>query len=343
MKSGLVYIKPKSSQIKILVSVASYWTPGRPLEHLFRLLDEYDKSFSAGYNVHVCIDTNSVELSDILSTRRPGQSTREVKVWSIEELGNNPEYLPRMHRPYWEELMNEFDFFVFTEDDILFSREAFDIYVDRRHLLQSKGWSFGWVRVEPWGVNNKTMVAIDILESRADMIVFETPGGHLWSEPWSPYSAHYVLDQDELRGMINDSSNVWSTGFPAIDNRENIALGYNYKFSGSQESNPFGARGWQSRALVPISSDCTVEHPGGIVRHLPSKYAKSTSLVTNNDCIEGGPRRWGLGSKWGPDSFFGSGINLDCRYGRIPLTRVFLCDKIKPIPLPLWPEGAKLS
>jgi len=169
------------------------------------------------------------------------------------------------------------------------------------------------------------------------MTIFETPDGHLWSEPWSPYTAHYVLDRDELRNMIEDSSNVWTTGFPAIDKRANIAMGYNYKFSGNQMSNPFGAKGWQSRALVPISRDCKVELPGGIVRHMPSKYAKSTKLITNNDCIEGGPQRWGPGSKWN------SGNNLDCKWGQIPLNRVFLCssDDVHPINLPLWPEGAK--
>ena len=338
-----IFTNPRSTHFKIIVSVAAYWTPGRPLEYLFRLLDEYEKSFASIYNVHVCVDTNSEELSSILSNRGPAQSTREVHVWSLEELEGNPENLPRMHRQYWEERKNEFDFFIFTEDDILFSLEAFNMYIANRQALQDKGWTFGFIRVETWGVDNETLVALDTIESRADMAIFETPDGHLWAEPWSPYTAHFVLDQNQIRKMINDSSKVYSLGFPAIDNREKIAMGYNYKFSGSQNSNPFGARGWQSRALVPISRDCKVEQSGGIVRHLPSKYAKSTKIITNNDCIEGGPKRWGLGSKWGPDSLFGSGSNLDCGYGRIPLSRVFLCDKIKPIPLPLWPEGAKLN
>jgi hypothetical protein len=338
----LIFTNPSSFQFKVLVSVAAYWIPGRPLEYLFRLLEEYDRSFSEKYNVHVCIDTNTKELANILSTRTPSHSTREVRVWTLQELGGDPENLPRMHRKYWEEMKDNFDFFIFTEDDILFTREAFDVYVERRLALQEKGWAFGWVRVETWGIDNKTLIALDFVESRADMTVFETSDGYLWSEPWSPYTAHYVLDHNELLSMVADSSNIWLSGFPASDNRERIALGYNYKFSGSQSSNPLGARGWQSRALVPILRDCTVEQPGGLVSHLPSKYAKSTSLATNNDCIEGGPMRWSLGSKWGPDSIFGSGSNVNCKYGRISLLRAFLCDRFHPIPLPLWPEGAKL-
>lgn len=318
--------------MKIIVSVAAYWTPGRPLEYLFRLLDEYEQAFSVLYNVHVCVDTNSKELSSILSNRRPTQSTREVHVWTLEDLEGNPENLPRVHRQYWEERKKNFDFFIFTEDDILFSLEAFNMYITHRQALQDKGWSFGWVFVEKWGVDNTTLVAIGNLESRAIKTVFETPDGHLWSEPLSPYTAHYVLDRDELQMMIDDET-VWSLGFPDIDARANIAMGYNYKYSGNTSSNPFGARGWQSRALVPISRDCKVEQPGGIVRHLPSKYAKSTKIITNNDCIYGGPER----NKWG------SGSNLECTYGRIPLSRVFLCHEVEPEVLPVWPEGAKLN
>jgi len=331
--SPLIFAKSNSARFKILVSVVAYWTTGRPFENLFHLLEEYEQYFSLGYEVHVCVDTNSEELAYILSTRKPTQSSREVRVWSLQELGGDPEYLPQKHRQYWEEKGDNFDFFIFTEDDILFTKEAFDVYVARRQMLQEKGWTFGWVIVETWGVDNLTLVAIDQLESRAIKAVFKTPDGQLWSEPLSPYTAQYVLDRDELRNMIEDTSNVWTTGFPAIDKRANIAMGYNYKFSGNQMSNPFGAKGWQSRALVPISGDCKVEQPGGIVRHMPSKYAKSTKLITNNDCIYGGPER----KKWGP------GSNLDCTYGQIPLSRVFLCHEVEPKILPVWPEGAKLN
>lgn len=330
-------LRPSSfSNVKILVSVAAHTSPNRPIsfDHLSQLLYEYEENYAArGYFVHVRVDTNSKKLAEILTSNKTGQSTREVKVWSLEELGNDPEKLPHMHRQYWEESETDFDFFIFTEDDILFTRDAFEMYVDSRQMLQANGWTFGWVLVEKWGVDNETLVAIGDLESRAMKTVFETPDGLLWAEPLSPYTAHYVLDRDELRAMIEDKSHVWISGFPAIDTRANIAMGYNYKFSGSQESNPYGVRGWQSRSLVPISRDCQVKQPGGIVRHLPSKYAKSTSLITNNDCIEGGPER----NKWG------SGSNLDCRYGQISLSRVFLCRNIEPIHLPIWPEGAKLN
>jgi len=319
-------LQPRST-ISILVSVAAFWSPGWPLVHLFRLLDEFDQSFSANYKVHVCVDTNSDDLAEILASRKPVISTLEVRVWTLDDLGRNPEKLPQMHRRYWEKRKNEFDFFIYTEDDILFTKEAFEVYVSQRHMLQEKGWTFGWVRVETWGIDNETLVAIDNVESRADMTVFSTPDGKLWAEPWSPYTAHYVLDHEELRKMIDDPSDIWSLGFYPWDTRAKISLGYSYKFSGELRSYPYGARGWQSRALVPISRDCKVEQPGGIVYHMTSKYAKNTILAKDKDCIQGIREQ----------------TTIDCKLGIMPLSRIFLCGRFQSIPLPMWPEGAKIN
>jgi hypothetical protein len=325
-----------STGFKILVSIISSW-PGRPLEMIYRCLDVFEKDFAiAGHEVHVCFDTNSDELAKVLSNRPPTQSTREVRVWSLEALEGDPMYLPHVHRKYWEEHETEFDFFIYIEDDILFSIASFNVYVERRKALQEKGWVFGWVRVEKWGVDNKTLVAIDVLESRANITVFETHDGNLWAQPWTPYSAHYLLDRDELRRVIEDPSGVWITGYPAFDRRsinnnlytgtEVISVGFQYKYSGNQLSSPYGGKGWQSRSLVPILRDCKVENPVGIVHHMPLKYASTTKLVKENDCIQ--------------DL---SGYSKDCKLGVMPLSRVFICGHVKPIPLPMWPEGAKLN
>jgi len=157
MKDGTTLTLKGLKCLRIIVSVAAYWTPGRNLEYLLRLLREYDSYPSNMYCIHTRVDTNSNELANILSNHAPPRhSTREVRVWSLEELGGDPEYLPHKHRRYWEDREEDFDFFIFTEDDILFTREAFEGYVRKRQYLQSKGWIFGWIRVETWGADNKT-------------------------------------------------------------------------------------------------------------------------------------------------------------------------------------------
>jgi len=63
-------------------------------------------------------------------------------------------------------------------------------------------------------------------------------------------------------------------------------LDFQYKYSGNQLSGPYGGKGCQSCSLVPISRDCIVENPGGIVHHMPLKYAFTTKLVKENGCIQ---------------------------------------------------------
>jgi len=304
---------------------------------IYRCLDVFEKNFpSAGHEVHVCFDTNSEELAKILSTRSPTQSTREVRVWSLEALGGDPFYLPHVHRKYWEEHETEFDFFIFIEDDILFSLESFNVYVERRQALQERGWVFGWVRVETWVVDNKTLVSVDNVESIPNVTIFRSPDGNLWAQPWMPYTAQYILDRDEIRRAIEDPSGVWITGFPGFDKRtfnnnlytgtEVMSVGFQYKYSGNDLSSPFGEKKWQSCSLVPISRDCNVENPGGLVYHMPQKYGKITKLAKDKDCIQDV-----------------SGSTIECKLGVVPLSRVFLCGEVKPIPLPVWPEGAKLN
>jgi hypothetical protein len=109
------------------------------------------------------------------------------------------------------------------------------VYVERRKSLQEKGWGFGWVRVETWGVDNNV---------------------HL-------FQFHEIVKSKILEEFVH---------------------------------------------------------------HMPSKYAKSTILAKDNDCIQG------IG-----------GSTIECKLGVMPLSLVFLCKNVKPIPLPMWPEGAKLN
>ena len=311
---------------RVLVSIAIWWWPSKSPDHIFRILEEYDASFfSSGYDVQVRLDTNDPSLITTLSIRQPSHIILEIRSWTMEELGGDPEYLIHIHRHFWEEHARDFDFFIFNEDDVLFQIDSFNFYVNERIYLQDRGWTFGWVIVETWGIDNKTLVAIDQVYTPSTITVFETLDGKLWAEPWSPYSAFYILDRDELQRMIEDPSYVWSQGFPPWDTRTKISAGYSFKFSGNGLSIPYGARGWQSRALIPISRSCEVDHLHGIVHHLPSKYAKNTVLAKSNECIEG------LSST---DS---------CGFGTIPLSRTFICERLEPIPLTFWPVGANLG
>ena len=259
---------------RLLVCIAAHWAPGLTTVHLERVLLEYGVAFASAFDVRIRIDTDSPALRAAIA-HSPAAPFFEIIIWSLAELGN-PMHLPFMHRHHVQSVASEYDFFIFSEDDVLVPLASFLLYVHRRKELQALGWEFGWVRAEVWTADSVTAISVDNIEPVLDASVWETPSGHLYAEPWSPYAAFYALDTEELGKMITDPSRVWWEGFPPFQIREKVSVGYGYKYTGGAAA-PFGARGWRSCALVPLTPAGLVE-PDAVIWHLPHKYATRPTL-----------------------------------------------------------------
>lgn len=263
-----------SSRPRLLVCIASHYTAGRTTTHLERVIAEYVGVYSAQFDVRVHVDTNSDALAPLLARAHPSMRI-DVRVWTLNELGDAL-HLPYVHRHLMQTVVDDFEYFIFSEDDVLVPLAAFQLYVAHRGALQARGWTYGWVRAELWAVDNATAIAIDNVDPIVDAHVYDAGTGVLFAEPWSPYAAFYALDRGELRAMIVDPSGVWTGGFPPFLPREKMSIGWAFKFTGGARE-PYGAKGWRARALVPITADGRV-HPDAIVWHLPRKYAVSKTL-----------------------------------------------------------------
>jgi hypothetical protein len=266
---------------RVLVSIAAFYEPGRPVANLTRLLVEYASApWAAAFDVRVRVDTTSAALGAALApalaaARVPAP---DITVWPLAALGGDPLRLPAMHRAAFAAAASFYDFFVYSEDDMLLPLATFSLYVVRRAALAARGWAFGFVRAEIWSADGATPVAVDNVEPVLDARVFSAPNGALYAEPWSPYAALYALDAAELRGFMADASGVWASGFPPLGARERVAVGYGFKFAGAGfDSAPYGARGWRARVLVPLTRAGAVD-PAAVVFHLPSKYATHAPL-----------------------------------------------------------------
>ena len=262
-----------SPRPRILVCIAAHYGPGRTTAHLDRVIAEYRDAYARHYAVTLVVDTNSEALVAHLAASAPSVQARQ---WSALELGD-PLHLPYVHRHYMQQVLEDFEYFVFTEDDVLLPLESFQFYAARQRELWAKGWMFGWVRAELWGGDNRTAISIDNIEPVVDVPVYRGPAsGQLYAEPWSPYTAFYVLDREQALAMREDASEVWNNGFPPFLPREKMSVGYLYVRTGGA-SEPYGAKGWRARALTPLDAWGAVV-PEAIAWHLPRKYATSTQL-----------------------------------------------------------------
>ena len=266
-------------QPRLLVCIATHYTPGKSTTvHLARILRELRERYAAHYRVTVAVDTNSAELAAALPALSGGPPLAlTARVWSAAELGN-PLHLPYVHRHLVQQVLDEHDYFLFTEDDVLLPLESFQLYARRQRELWALGWMFGWVRAEVWGGDNATAISIDNVDPVADPPVYRAPSsGALYAEPWSPYAAFYALDAEQARAMVADPSGVWANGFPPFLPREKMSVGYFYARTGRSGDAPWGATGWRARALVPLDAAGRVDKDA-IAWHLPRKYAQGTKL-----------------------------------------------------------------
>ena len=263
---------------RLLVCIASHYTPGKSTTaHLARILRELRERYAKHFAVSVAVDTNSAELAAALPGLAGGAPLRlTTRVWGAAELGD-PLHLPYVHRHLVQQVLEEHDYFLFTEDDVLLPLESFQLYARRQRELWALGWMFGWVRAEVWGGDNATAISIDNVDPVADPPVYRAPSGALYAEPWSPYTAFYVLDAEQARAMVADPSGVWANGFPPFLPREKMSVGYFYARTGRAGDEPWGAKGWRARALVPLDAAGRVEKDA-IAWHLPRKYAQGTQL-----------------------------------------------------------------
>ena len=266
---------PAPPRPRLLVCIASHFTPGKSTTaHLARILRELRERYARHYEVRVAVDTNSEELAALLpALAAPVPLTS--RVWGAAELGN-PLHLPHVHRHHVQQVLGEFDYVLFTEDDVLLPLESFQLYARRQRELWAQGWMFGWVRAELWGGDNTTAISIDNVDPVLDAPLYRAPSGQLYAEPWSPYTAFYVLDAEQAAAMVADASGVWANGFPPFLPRERVSVGYAYVRTGGATA-PWGATGWRARALVPLDGAGRVE-ADAVAWHLPRKYAQSTAL-----------------------------------------------------------------
>jgi hypothetical protein len=264
---------------RLLVSVAAHHSEGKTTAHLERVLREYCVRYAEEISVEVVVDTNSALLAEAVG-RFEGLPPRCVRtqVWALEELGNAL-HLPWVHRHMWQVRAGEADFFLFSEDDVLLPLPAFQLYAERQCALWRRGWLFGWVRAEVWGGDNETAISIDNIVPVQDPPVYETPEGHAYAEPWSPYTAFYVLSAEQLAALLRDADegDVWHGGFPPFLPREKVSVGWGYTRLGGA-SEPYGAKGWRARVLVPMDEKRRQPHPSAVAWHLPRKYAASPRL-----------------------------------------------------------------
>ncbi len=232
---------------KALVAIASYGT--RNDAHLSKLVDEY-RSMS--------FDTHIVLLSNIDKSKTfPGTET-----FIVDLRGKDPWSLPFPHKQMFAERLNDYDLFIYSEDDTPITEKNVRAFLEVSETLPENE-IVGFLRFEQdpdGGVNYPEMHG----HFHWDPQSVRRRGEHTFAYFTNEHSACYILTQRQLKRAID------SGGF-LVEPHEG-----KYDLLCSAATDPYTQCGFQKLICVSRLDDF-------LIHHLPNKYVGTNFGVDDSE------------------------------------------------------------
>lgn len=244
----------------IHVRIAFHYVPHRLMYLVEAITAAAELPFKS---IDLWVDTNTPEVIPLLE-RLP--QPVNVKVW--EDL-DHPFLLTWVHRRAMRERLDDFEAFLYLEDDMIIPRRSMQMWLRETPMLARLGLIPGFVRVEE-GPGGRLYLS-DYIESVSHACIREVNGRPYLNTPY-PYQACWVYDRTQMRELASTpnylSGAVEEKDLPLFerdgppDVRAQVALGLS--FTDIPE-------GYETRAMVPLTDDLEVS-PDALIFHSPSNY-----------------------------------------------------------------------
>lgn len=215
---------------KLLVCIAFHNNPDR-LAFINSVIENYKKY---QINVDIIVDTN--EKLDL---------NTNVFVHKL----NHPHYLTWVHRIHFKENIDNYDYFMYVEDDMLVPYEGFCEYVENFNIVWELGYVPSFIRVETF--DNKEFITDVTVEQFIEPIIIENK---VFVTLTQPYHAFWIMPQKELKESFTDSFvkeevcrenaasyPMWGlnkTPIVRIEENQISKLCYSYHLANNYASNP---------------------------------------------------------------------------------------------------------
>ncbi len=173
-------------------------------------------------------------------------------------------------RDLMESQKKNFDVFIYSEDDILFSKKNFYYWMKFKDLCVKHNYNLGFIRAEKKS-SNMLLYASDITKKLSSYVLLEKVKFSV--NDVNPYCAFWIYDKNEFNRFI--LTKYWKfkwNGFSAFAQyytREMSAIGWHGKNMNRYIS-----------SIIPIKKNKL--HPGSIVFHLSNKFANNPVLNKYN-------------------------------------------------------------
>jgi|GEM_PF-1390147 len=235
--------------LKFLVHIPFHYSLPRE-KYLLQILENF-QSYQLK-TINVVIDTNTEESKERLS-KFIEQLSFNVEIHCHKNL-LDPFDLTWTHRQQILEQKDNYDLFMYSEDDILIPWTHFEDWLIDNEQIYNKGYIRGFVRVEE--SKDGKLYLTDFETSMFNTVIFKI-GKKYYFQPKYPYYACWVYNQKQLHDFIQ--SPAWIDGNCQGNIRERAAVGMMWKINGHHD------------IVLPINVDKTIDTKA-LIYHLPNNY-----------------------------------------------------------------------
>ena len=215
---------------RLLVCIAFHYVESR-IDYVKQLLNNY-----ATYKVDVDIIVDSNLYIDL---------NAQVYVHDLED----PYHLTWTHRKHFIDNIDNYDYFMYVEDDMLVTYEAFNEYISNFNALWELGCVPSFIRVEHY--NGKKFVTDVISKQSVNLI---SVNGKSFTTLSQPYHAFWIMPNKQLKESITqdftklDISRENAASYPMwglcktpmvrVENNQISELSYSYHLANNYASDP---------------------------------------------------------------------------------------------------------
>jgi hypothetical protein len=218
------------------------------------------------YPTDMFIHTNS-ELTNNLFVENNLMNMNEkgtLKIIVHDLTGQNPWYLPWKCRPLLKEQKDDYDIFMYTENDILIQKYCLDYWMEYKDLVIENKYNLGFFRIEKdekgdeYTSDSATSPDGSITCYLTKKVILD--GKDFVLNDDNPHCAFWIYDKKEFNNFVNselyDINNI--KGNFGICERS--ALGLHGLFTD-----------WYKGTIIPLVGKNTL-HPGSRIYHMANNY-----------------------------------------------------------------------
>lgn len=176
----------------------------------------------------------------------------------------HPFYLTWENRKIVEKNINKYDVQIYLEDDIKFTKENLNYWLEFNETASKKGYNLGFLRIELDGIKK---YITDIKKPLNKIIHIENTAYAV--NDINPYCGFWIYSKKELKEFTK--SKEWNFDFPEYGIREKSAIGWHGKNMDKY-----------TKTIIPLNEEDNkyVTPQSCSVHHLPNNYIGDGSFCS---------------------------------------------------------------